>query len=236
MTTGLAPAPDRAPPPSSGVHFVAHLAPRRALVRLALSLALGAVATLLASRSYGVGVSLLAGWNVAGLALLAMAWLTILGCNAPATHHRAASEDPGRTMVYALVTITSVVSLLSAALLSRTAKTLAPLEARELIVLCLVTVALAWSITHTSFTLRYAHLFYREDREGVGGVQFPGEDRPCYLDFAYLAFTVGMCFQVSDAAVSSAQIRRTVLLHAVISFVYNTVILAFALSLAFAGI
>ena len=80
---------------------------------------------------------------------------------------------------------------------------------------------------------RYAHLYYREDAEGVGGVTFPGEHPPTYSDFAYFAFTVGMCFQVSDACVTSPQIRRTVLAHAVVSFVYNSVILAFVLNLVF---
>src|SRR5205085_264873 len=98
---------------------------------------------------------------------------------------------------------------------------------------CLLTVALSWAITHTSYTLRYAHLYYREDTEGVGGVELPGGGQPSYFDFAYFAFTVGMCFQVSDVVVTSAQIRRAVLGHAVLSFAYNTVILAFTLNLVF---
>ena len=99
--------------------------------------------------------------------------------------------------------------------------------------LCLVTVALAWTMTHTAFTFRYAHLYYREDAEGVGGLDFPGELPPTYFDFAYFAFTVGMCFQVSDVCVTSHQIRRSVLLHAIISFAYNSIILAFVLNLVF---
>jgi uncharacterized membrane protein len=67
----------------------------------------------------------------------------------------------------------------------------------------------------------------------VRTVEFPGGARPTYFDFAYLSFTVGMCFQVSDATVSSGQIRRALLLHAILSFAYNTAILAFALNLVF---
>ena len=102
-----------------------------------------------------------------------------------------------------------------------------------LVALCLLNVALSWALTQTSFALRYAHLYYREDKEGVGGVDFPGGAPPAYFDFAYFAFTVGMCFQVSDTTVSSPQIRRAVLLHATLSFVYNTAILAFVLNLVF---
>ena len=99
-----------------------------------------------------------------------------------------------------------------------------------------MTVALAWAIGHTAFTFRYAHLFYREDDEGIGGVTFSGANDPTYFDFAYFAFTIGMCFQVSDASVTSCQIRRAVLVHAVLSFAYNTLILAFVLNLVFGAV
>ena len=89
----------------------------------------------------------------------------------------------------------------------------------------------AWVLTHTSYTLRYAHLYYREDSEGVGGVEFPGNAAPDYFDFAYVAFTIGMCFQVSDVIVTSRNIRRTILSHAILSFAYNTAILALSLNL-----
>jgi len=85
---------------------------------------------------------------------------------------------------------------------------------------------------HTTFTLRYAHLYYRDD-DNIGGTEFPGGTMPSYMDFAYFAFTVGMCFQVSDVQVTSPQIRRAVLLHATMSFLYNTAILAFVLNLVF---
>jgi uncharacterized membrane protein len=102
--------------------------------------------------------------------------------------------------------------------------------------LCIVTVVVSWLVTHTAFTLRYAHLYYREDDEGIGGVEFPGGRPPTYFDFAYFAFTLGMTFQTSDVSISSGAIRRTVLLHSLLSFAYNTAILAFALNLAFGAI
>jgi uncharacterized membrane protein len=82
------------------------------------------------------------------------------------------------------------------------------------------------------YTLRYAHLYYRDGREREGGLAFPGGQHPAYLDFAYYAFTIGMCFQVSDVTITSPALRRTTLFHAVLSFVYNTVILAIALNFA----
>ena len=207
--------------------------PRRALVRTALAAIVGCAAGLLLSARYSTAVSVLGGWDAGGLVLLALAWAIIATAGAPETERRAATADFGRTAVYVLVLLTSAASLLAATPLLRSAKGAAPREAHELVALCLTTVALSWTLTHTAFTLRYAHLYYREDEEGVGGVEFPGGARPSYLDFAYLSFTVGMCFQVSDVTVSSSQIRRAVLLHAALSFVYNTAILAFVLNLAF---
>ena len=97
--------------------------------------------------------------------------------------------------------------------------------------LTLASIALSWTMTHTAYTLRYAHLYYRSG--GRHGLQFPGDEAPADIDFAYFAFTVGMCFQVSDVTVSTTACRRAVLLHATLAFVYNTMILALALNLVF---
>jgi len=206
--------------------------PHRALFRVVLAALAGILVGILASTR-APGLELLWGWNAAGIVLLALSLLPIFGADAAATQQRAGSDDPGRTLVYAIVLVASGASLFAALSLSRHARTAPPDQTRQIIGLCLSTVALAWGLTHTAFTLRYARLYYREDNEGVGGVEFPGQQRPSYADFAYFAFTLGMCFQVSDTTVSSPQIRRTVLLHALISFAYNTALLAFVLTLVF---
>ncbi len=205
-----------------------------AVSRVILAVAAGAgVGAALATR-LSAPVAGLGGWNAGGVLMLALSWIAMARCDASETAKRAAREDPGRKTVYVIILLTSAASLLAATPLARSAKGLAPQRETGLVIaLCLATVALSWALTHTAFTLRYAHLYYREDDEGVGGVEFPGGARPGYLDFAYLSFTVGMCFQVSDVAVSSPQIRRAVLLQALMSFVYNTAIVAFVLNLVF---
>lgn len=175
----------------------------------------------------------LAGWEAGGSTLLALSWFTVTSCPAAATQRRAAADDPGRFAIYLIVVLTSGASLLATTALIRRARAVAGDRADALVALSLANVALCWALTHTAFTLRYAHLYYREDAEGVGGIGFPGGEAPSYFDFAYFAFTVGMTFQVSDTTISSPQIRRAVLLHAVLSFVYNTAILAFVLNLVF---
>jgi uncharacterized membrane protein len=210
---------------------MARIAPRRAVARTAIAVAVGVAAGLAISLRYSIAVAVLGGWNAAGLTLLALAWLIIGTADAPATDHRAAAEDPGRTAVTALVILASMAGVLAVTILVRQPQAAAPRQEAELVALCLLTVMVSWTLTHTAFTLRYAHLYYRDDSEGVGGAEFPGGAKPNYLDFAYLAFTVGMTFQVSDTAVSSKHIRHTVLVHAVLSFVYSTAILAFVLNL-----
>ena len=206
--------------------------PRRATLRLVFGIVVGAIGALLAHRHVWE-VRLLLGWDAGAFALVALIWFTVLTKDPHETRCRSASADPGRTATWVLVLIASSFSFFASAFaLKNLHKTQPPLEP-WLLPLCLVSVIVAWSLTHTSYTLRYAHLYYRDDEEGEGGLVFPGDRKPDDFDFAYFAHTVGMCFQVSDVSISSAQIRRAVLGHAMLSFVYNTVILALALNLFF---
>ena len=209
--------------------------PRRALLRVASAIVSGVTAGL-AARSQGLHLAGLIGWNAAGATLLILAWVLIFSADEKVTADRAGSEDPGRTLVYGIVLIASSVSLLAALIVTRNIASVPPGEAAVDELMCLVTVALAWGLTHTAFTLRYAHLYYRDDDEGVGGVEFPGKCTPSYLDFAYFAFTIGMCFQTSDVCITSTQLRRAVLFQAIISFGYNTAIIAFVLNLVFSKV
>ncbi len=101
-------------------------------------------------------------------------------------------------------------------------------EAPELLALYALGVVIAWLVLHTSYALLYAYLYYRRDE---GGLEFPGTDAPDKLDFAYFAFTVGTTFATSDVNVTRRSVRRAVLGHTVISFAYNTVILALVINL-----
>jgi uncharacterized membrane protein len=215
------------------MHARMRLKPSNALLRIGVSIGCGLAALAIAAQLLPRLAAVLFAWDVGGLVLFGLSWLLIGTYDARATRVRASSEDPGRTMVYVGVVLTSAISLLAATALAPSARSLPPPFSHWVTALSLAAVSLAWALTHTSFTFRYAHLYYREDAEGIGGATFPGDHAPTYFDFAYFAFTIGMCFQVSDVCVTSAQIRRGVLLHAVISFVYNSVILAFVLNLVF---
>jgi uncharacterized membrane protein len=207
--------------------------PRSALGRVILAATLGVAVAACISDGTGWPLRVVAGWDAASSVLLVMVWFLILAGNPVATRCRAAAADPGRTAVWIIVLGASALSLFAAAGLMRHSKQIAPEAGTLLVLLSLVAVIAAWFLTHTSFTLRYAHLYYRDDDEGEGGLSFPGDRKPDDFDFAYFAFTVGMCFQVSDVTITSPQIRRAVLAHALLSFAYNTVILALSLNLLF---
>jgi uncharacterized membrane protein len=205
------------------------------VVRVAIAFVVGLAAFGAAAVGMRPAAAGFIAWDIFGLVLLVLSWSSIVRCTAGDTCHRAGADDPGRTLVYVVVVLASAVSLLGATVLVRRPHALPPELEPCAAALCLFTVALAWTMTHTAFTFRYAHLYYRNDAEGVGGIDLPGGAAPAYFDFAYFAFTIGMCFQVSDLCVTSHQIRRTVLLHAIISFAYNSVVLAFVLNLVFAS-
>jgi uncharacterized membrane protein len=205
--------------------------PRQSRWRLLLAVVAGLAAVLAIPVRYGLALRLLAAWDCAAVTVLILSWSLILRATPEHTRNKAAADDPGRHAVSALLILTSVVSLFATVLIVREGRTLAPLARDVFVVLCMVAVAGAWLVTHTGYTLRYAHLYYRDHGEGTGGLNFPGDAPPAYLEFAYFAFTVGMCFQVSDVTVATRRLRRTVLSHAMLSFAYNTAILATAVNL-----
>lgn len=97
------------------------------------------------------------------------------------------------------------------------------------------TLLLSWLVTHVTFAYRYAHEFYSRDLGGSDidrGLEFPGEPAPDYLDFLYFSLVLGMTFQVSDVQITSRKLRRVAMMHGLIAFLFNTVIVAFTVNLA----
>jgi uncharacterized membrane protein len=192
-----------------------------------------ALATFFLLRAFPPALRVVAAWDGFAFVLLSFVWAMIWSCDALDAKRRAGKEDPGRAAIWLFVVATSVASFFASGYVLRQAKTFAPDYVAFWVVLCLGAVALSWLLTQTAWTVRYAHLYYRDDRDGVGGLAFPGDRDPDDFDFAYYAFTVGMCFQVSDVTITSPQIRRATLFHGCMSFAFNTAIVALALNLAF---
>jgi uncharacterized membrane protein len=201
------------------------LDPRGARQRLVYAALVGIVTWFVLPSSLSTFVRILATWTFGAFALLVVALWVIFHSKQHETARRAAARDPGRTIVWLLVIAGSAFSLFAATIAARHVGDV-------VLALCVTSVLLSWFVTHVGFTLRYAHLYYRvTPSDPEGGIEFPGGEKPDDRDFMYFAFTIGMCFQVSDATVSHRLIRRTVLAHALISFAYNTVIVALVLNL-----
>jgi uncharacterized membrane protein len=169
----------------------------------------------------------LAGWDVAASAFLVVSWEVILHSDGERTRRLATREDETRQTAAALVLGSSMASLLAVVYALKVAGDKEGFERSAYIVGALLTVVLSWSVVNTLYTLRYADIHYRHAGRGVefGGAEHDG-GTPDYRDFAYLSFTIGMCYQVSDQTVRSRHLRRTVLVHSLVSYVFGVVIIA----------
>lgn len=145
----------------------------------------------------------------------------------------AQKEDLGRTVIFAFVISAACAALLAVIFLHRGVTPEMRSHFTLHLFLSVITLVLSWLLTHAVFGLRYAHSFYGDDtaRNAKHGLQFPGEPHPDYRDFIYFSFVIGMTCQVSDVQVTSREMRRLVLLHGVLSFAFNTVILALTINI-----
>jgi uncharacterized membrane protein len=174
-------------------------------------------------------------WDVYAILLILMAWATICTANPRTIQRRARLQDSSRTFIFAFIILAACMSLLAVILVLREHKALQKTGGLHLLMAALAIIE-SWFLIHTVFTLRYAHVFYRSEREadveGSGrGLIFPGGLNPDYHDFAYFSVGIGMTCQVSDVNITSRSMRRLALLHGLLSFAFNTVILALSINI-----
>ena len=203
------------------------LAMRRAITVLVVGLIV-AIA-LLPFVTWGLAVT--GGWNAAALTFALTTWPLILGADSSRAQQLAAREDDTETSARALLVAASVASLLGAGYALHLAGQHSGTPRLLLIGVAVLTVVLSWTVINTVYTLRYADQHYRSK---PGGIAFGTEDdhgHPSYRDFAYVAFTIGMTYQVSDTTLRDPRIRRTVLAHALLSYVFGVVIVAGSVNL-----
>jgi uncharacterized membrane protein len=196
--------------------------------RLAISAALGVVAGVLTAVFGSWVYAPAVGWDATALVFTATVWLGIWPMSAETTALRATREDDSRTTSDILTLCAAVASLGAVGIVLVRAHHAAGLDRAMLAGLGLLTVGVSWLTVHTIFTLRYALLYYTEP---IGGVDFNVPERPSYRDFAYLALTIGMTYQVSDTNLKSTDIRAAALRHGLLSYVFGSVILAAAVNL-----
>jgi uncharacterized membrane protein len=199
--------------------------PSRARLSIAIAVGVitGVITGLFSRWQYGA----LIGWDCAALLFTASVWIIIMRMTATSTRTHATREDPGRTVTDLTVLVAAVASLAGVGAVLLQSDSDSATMHNLVAGLGLLSVALSWFAVHTLFTLRYARLYYTGQ---PGGIDFNQDEPPSYLDFAYMAFTVGMTFQISDTNIRTSLIRATTLRHALLSYLFGAVILAAAIN------
>lgn len=169
-------------------------------------------------------LAVLVGWIAGAATFLLSVWHQIRHLDAGQTAAIATREDDSRRTATVLVVAAAVVSLAGVFVALRRASASTGVTEAALTVGAMATVLVSWTLVQTVFMLRYAHRYY--GGSAAGGIDFPGGEAPSYRDFAYVAFTVGMTFQVSDTAFTDRAMRATLLRHALVSFLFGTTIIA----------
>jgi uncharacterized membrane protein len=199
--------------------------PTRFAVMLLAGVAAGVAVGLQAAWPF----ALLVGWDVAALVFSAWSWLMMASMNSSATAAHATREEPGRAQTDVIVLLASVANLLSVGYVLVQASSAKGSDQDLLAGLGVVSVALSWFAVHTLFSLRYARLYYAGQPGGINFNQKTPEPR--YLDFAYVAFTIGMTFQVSDTDLQTPAIRTTALRQGLLAYLFGAVTLAATINL-----
>ena len=199
--------------------------------RLVIGLAAGAAVFFTTRGHLRLWSAAISGWNAFAFVILALDWLTIWTTPQRKLRERAQQEDLSRLVIFVFVVVAACAALFAVGFLIRAHKDQPGGHFAVHLLLTLSTVISSWALLHTVYSLRYAHAFYGDsDDPGVqkhaGGLIFPGDPQPNYFDFAYFSFVVGMTCQVSDVQITSRRMRRITLVHSVLSFGFNTLVLA----------
>jgi uncharacterized membrane protein len=196
-------------------------------IRLVLMLVIGIIATLITGSLGQWAYAPTVGWCFAALVYSSTVWVRVAKLDPAQTRAHASREEPARGIADLLVILLSVASLFSVAFVLVQASQSQGIAKGLLATLALVSVALSWILLHTLYTLRYASQYYTADK----GIDFNQDRPPQYTDFAYVSFTLGMTYQVSDTNITNYTVRATALRHTLLSFVFGSVILAATINL-----
>jgi uncharacterized membrane protein len=202
--------------------------------RLTISISLALVAWIALRGHCQTGTHLIASWDAFAISSLFLVWTSIFTTPHHEIRRKVQRQDVAGPLITLFVIIASCAALLSVIFLLHNDKGSAQPRVVLHVVLTLLAVISSWALVHTVFGLHYAHAFYgdseEDSKQAAGGLDFPGEKKPDYLDFAYFSFVIGMTFQVSDVQVTDRGLRQLVLLHGILSFAFNTLILALAIN------
>jgi uncharacterized membrane protein len=178
---------------------------------------------------------IIASWDVAIFSFLLLAWVLIFNASHTETEESTVNQDQSGMVILSFTIIAAIISLLAIALMLHTSKNLAPMHLFLHIAVSIGAILLAWLMVHTMFVFHYAHKYYRHglmhNEKRNKGLIFPSDKEPDYMDFVYCSFVIGMTSQVSDIQISSKPMRKLALIHGIISFGFNAMILALSINI-----
>lgn len=209
-------------------HLSETTGPRRLVYGLVAGLVTAAVPLPLAWQFRG-----LLAWSAGVTVYLALAWWLCVGFDAQRTRERAQAQDEPSLVLFLVLLLATLACVAAVTVLMQQSRDLSGMQRALHIGQSVVALALSWLFIQTIFTFHYAHLYYHEEKRNEPdgpGLQFPGGQDPDYFDFLYHAFVVGMTSQVSDVQVTSREMRRLTMVHGVLSFGFNMLILALSLN------
>ena len=205
----------------------------RARPRLLLSAVAGLLAFALLPASFAPSTRALLTWDFGAGLYLALAWIMVGRATVEHMRWRARLQDDGAAAVLFLTVAAAIASLAAIVAELSGLKTLTPARQGFHVGLVAITFATSWLLVHTAFALHYAHAYYVAlGRDGAPPLEFPRQETPVYMDFLYFATVIGMTSQTADVAVATTRLRRLVMAHGVVAFVFNTTLLALTINIA----
>ena len=211
----------------TGTQHPAHSGTRR----LVVATVSGLVAALVAAWFVPWQLTVLIAWDVGAVVVVVRAWHHVWNFTSTDTRAFAMSEDTSRPVADLVLLAASTVSLIGVAIAFVKANEGTSNEEIVIKVIGILSILVSWIVVHTIQTFKYADAYYDDPMGGIDFRTKDGEEVPDYRDFAYLSFTVGMTYQVSDTEVTQQRMRRMILWHALLSFVFGAVILATTVNL-----
>lgn len=179
----------------------------------------------------------LLGWSTGAAVYLALAWWLAHRFDAAQVRARARALDQPRPLILVCMVVAVLISCVAIALLLQQVRQLAGWARVAHVALALVSLVGSWLVIHTVYAFHYAHSYYQpDDTPTDGGLQFPGGAEPDYADFMYHAYVIGMTSQVSDVQVCSPAMRRATLMHSVLAFAFNMLLLALSVNVVASSI
>lgn len=204
-------------------------------LRLLLTGAIAILVAVLLPGWIGLPTRILSIWDSAMLCFLTVTWWAMLQATPDSMRRKAQQQDVGLVLMLSLLTAVACISVLAIAFMLRDNQDISQGLLAIHLLLSFLTIVGSWLVVHTIFALHYAHGYYQDGsrslkQDKAEGLDFPGDIEPDYWDFLYFSFVIGMTSQVSDVEVLSQSLRRLTLIHGILSFFFNTMILAMSIN------